>query len=163
MIKETNLVTMATGDFTSTDNVRVLDGGTSRKITLQDFSASQVSIFEGLGFLTGASIPADLSALRDVATKMTTYVVTIADSVILANSAGGSYTVTLPTAASAWSASNTTGQIFTIKRITTDVNSVTVAAPGAELIDGSATVILAGPALTFVTVISDGSNWWQIA
>ena len=41
MIKETNLVTIATGDFTASDTVRVLDSSISRKITLQDFTISQ--------------------------------------------------------------------------------------------------------------------------
>ena len=82
---------------------------------------------------------------------------------ILCNTGAGVFTLTLPTAAESYHSGNGTGQVFTIKRITTDTNTVTISPPGVELVDGAATVELVGPGLTSVAVISDGSNWYQIA
>jgi len=72
--------------------------------------------------------------------------------VVLVNNAAAS-TITLPAAASS------SGLTFTIKCLT--VNAVTVASAGGT-IDGAATQSLAAQ-YDYLTVISDGSNWYIIA
>lgn len=90
-----------------------------------------------------------------IATKTTNYSVTSADSVLLCDATSGSLTLTLP------SATGITGRQYTIKRISSGANTVTVAAQSGETIDGAATHVL-GTQYGFITVVSDGSNWWVV-
>jgi hypothetical protein len=78
-----------------------------------------------------------------------TTLVTAQSGVVLVSNAAAA-TITLPAAVSA------TGLTFTIKRLT--ANAVTVASAGGT-IDGAATLALAAQ-YDFITVISDGSNWY---
>jgi hypothetical protein len=89
---------------------------------------------------------------RYVVTKTTTYTATILDDIILADTSGGAFTITLPTAASL------TGKELTIKKITSDTNAVTIDGNGSELIDESDTFTL--PRFNnFVKVVSNGVKW----
>ncbi|GIX04970.1 MAG: hypothetical protein KatS3mg114_0839 [Planctomycetaceae bacterium] len=90
-----------------------------------------------------------------VATKTTNYSVTSTDSVLLCDATSGALTVTLPTAA------GITGRQYSIKRISSGANTVTVAAQSGQTIDGTATRVL-GTQYETVTVVSDGSNWWVV-
>jgi len=161
-IRESDLVSMISADFTADDNVRVMDSSVSRKITLQRFTESQQSILEALGFVTTTSSPSEFSQIRNVKTKTENYTATLSDSVILCDTTIESFTITLPSTASAHDVTNSTGQMFTVKRTSSDGNSVTIAPIGADLIDGDATMILLGPLYTEATFISDGNNWWVI-
>jgi hypothetical protein len=161
-IKESDLTTITNSDFTSSDKVRILDGDTSRNITLQEFSESQQSVLEGLGFVTTSSTPSNFTQTRNIVTKTNDYTITDSESVVLCDTSGDVITITLPTAASIWDADNSSSQQFTVKRITGDSNSVIISPPGAELIDGSATYTLAGPSLTTVTFLTDGNNWYTV-
>lgn len=62
-------------------------------------------------------------------------------------------TVTLPTAVG-------NAAMFTVRN--TAGASSTLAAAGAETINGSATITLGGVATPVITIISDGANWWGI-
>jgi len=159
-IEENNLVTNATMD--ASDKVRILDGDTSRNITLQDMSESQQAILEALGFYTTSSAPSNLSQTRKVTTEAVDFVLDDTDSIMLCDTSSGAVTITLPTAASIWDGTNNVSQQFTAKRITGDSNSVIIAPAGAELIDASATYTLAGPSLTTITFVTDGSNWYTV-
>lgn len=161
-IKESSLVTIGASDLTSTDKLRVLDGDISRNISLEDFAVSIQTELEGLGFVTTSATPSNFSQIRKIQTKTSGYVLTLTDSVILCDTSAGAFVVNLPTAASAYSGGNTSGQQFTIKRITTDTNTVTITPAGADLIDGSATLVLTGPSLSSATFISDGSHWYLV-
>ena len=92
---------------------------------------------------------------REVVTKTAAYTATDADEVVLANAAGGAFSVGLPTAV------GRRGWRFTVKR-TSASNNVTVDPAGAETIDAAATKIL-GSQHAFITVISDGAGWQIIA
>lgn len=81
----------------------------------------------------------------------TTATVALTDYTV--NCTSGTFTVTLPTAASAFS--NSRGQIFVIKNSGAGV--ITLAANGAELIDGSATQTLATK--VSYTVQSTSTGW----
>ncbi len=90
--------------------------------------------------------------LKQIA-KTADYPMTTADSVILCDpTAGGTFTVTLPTAV------GNGGQMFTIKHIGTN-NTVIVDSAGGT-IDGDATKTLA--VKNSMTVISNGSDWFII-
>ena len=90
---------------------------------------------------------------RPIRTANTTTNVTTSDHTILGNAAGGAMTANLPTAASA------SGHQFTIKKIDSSANAVTIDGDGSETIDGATTV-----AITLqwesVTVQSNGTAWY---
>tara|TARA_Y100001954_G_scaffold210294_1_gene236039 strand:- start:1702 stop:3135 length:1434 start_codon:yes stop_codon:yes gene_type:complete len=74
-------------------------------------------------------------------------------NVVLCNT--GSYTVTLPAAAS------NTGKVYYIKNIDSDGDDITIDGNGSETIDGSTTFLL-DPYKHAVRIVSDGSNWHVI-
>lgn len=83
--------------------------------------------------------------------KTAAYAITASDSTITADAWGGTFQVTLSTAASM------TGRQYTIKR-TNATNNVTVGCNGAETIDGATTKTL-GTQWASITVQSNGTNW----
>ncbi len=161
-VKESDLVRVSETDIGANDYVRVLDGDSSRKITTTDFADVLNPLLVAIGFLNSTGSGAGLD-FHKVVTITTNYSVLATDNLILANTTAGVVGVTLPTAASSWTASSLVGQSFTIKRITDDANKVTVTPPGAELIDGNTAFDLVGPNRTSITVISDGTNWHVIS
>lgn len=72
---------------------------------------------------------------------------------VLVDATAGNVTVTLPAAADA------DERRYSIKRLDASVNTVTIAADGAELIDGSNTATLVVQ-YESVTIHCDGSAWW---
>lgn len=74
--------------------------------------------------------------------------------IVLVDATAGSVTVTLPPAAERF-------KEFTIKKIDSSVNTVVVAADGAELIDGAATQTLSSQ-YDALNVGSNGSAWWVL-
>lgn len=92
------------------------------------------------------------SAARTVTTKTAAYTATAADSVILADATSAATTITLPTAV------GVTGKTYTVKRVNTNGNAVTVGTTSGQTIDGATTYVLASPQAS-VEVVSDGANW----
>lgn len=80
----------------------------------------------------------------------------IDDCVILCNAGSNSITISLP------DASGISGRIYTIKKIDSSTNNVTISAYGSQTIDGSNSYVL-NSQYKYVTIISDGSNWYIIA
>lgn len=79
-----------------------------------------------------------------------------ADRYILADATGAALTVTLP------SAIGLKGQgAYTVKRINSGGNAVTVEGSGSETIDGAANVSLSSQ-WDRVSVISDNENWLRV-
>lgn len=161
-IKETNLVAITSDDFTQADFVRVLDSEMSRKISLEQFGESIQPVLEAQGFVTANNATPNISQTRAIKTVVSDYTITEDDNVILVNTSGGDVTISLPTALSVYNVSNSTGQEFTVKKITTDSNTVTVMPDGAELIDGGSAT-LTGSLYPSVSFVSDGSNWWVVS
>ncbi|MDP3785966.1 MAG: hypothetical protein Q8R05_00195, partial [Candidatus Omnitrophota bacterium] len=62
------------------------------------------------------------------------------------------FSITLP------AASGNTGRSYTIKKIDSSVNAVTVDPNAAETIDGAATYALSAQ-WKYVTAVSNGTNW----
>lgn len=77
------------------------------------------------------------------------------DGVILANAAGGAFSVTLPPVASS------SGKRLVIKKIDSSGNAVTVQANAAEIIDGVNTQVISAQ-YTTIAVICDGSAWYLV-
>lgn len=107
---------------------------------IQDASLNKAKIEAGYKNLT-------------VTSKTTTYAVTSSDDFIAVDASGGSFTMTLPAAAS------NSGKIYTIKRTdSTIANTVTLDANAAETIDGDLTRLLYTQNESY-TIVSDASNW----
>jgi hypothetical protein len=73
----------------------------------------------------------------------------------MADTSGGGFTITLPTVVG-----NATKRI-NIKKISSDVNSLTIAAAGGESIDGDSTKIIITPNVN-MEIIADGTLTWRI-
>jgi hypothetical protein len=89
-----------------------------------------------------------------VSTKTTTYTTTATDDVILADGAGGAFTITLH-AASTWT------KTLTIKRINSGANNITLDGNASETIDGATTKLLQQQ-YESVTLASNGTNLFII-
>lgn len=75
-------------------------------------------------------------------------------TILLVNATSGAKTITLP------AASGVTQRCYTIKKIDTTSNIVTVDANGSELIDGNLTIELLS--LDALKIVCDGTAWWII-
>jgi hypothetical protein len=87
-----------------------------------------------------------------IATKITTYVVTATDDLILADATSGAFTITLPTAV------GITGRTYKFKKTDSTFSQVTIDGDGTETIDGAANTTLATQNES-VELVSDGANW----
>ena len=90
-------------------------------------------------------------AYGTISTQTGNYTALLTDYVILANPTGN-ITITLP------AASGATNQIYTIKKIDSDADTVTIDGNAAETIDGATTLVIASQ-YTSYTIVCDGSNW----
>ena len=110
--------------------------------------------------ITGGSISnvtfSNVSINTSIVTKSANYTAAAADETILANSSTGVVTITLPTAV------GVAGKVYTVKKIDSSANAVTVATTSSQTIDGTTTYSLANQ-YGGVNVQSDGSNWYIIA
>lgn len=86
------------------------------------------------------------------AAKTGAYTLTGTDGTVTANASTGAFSLTLPTSVGA------TGRIYTLKKIDSSANVVTVATTSSQTIDGATTRALS---LQYdgITVQSDGANW----
>ncbi|GAC1499139.1 MAG: hypothetical protein NVS1B10_01600 [Candidatus Saccharimonadales bacterium] len=89
-----------------------------------------------------------------IATKTTTYTVAATDSVILGDATGTAFTITLPTAV------GIAGRQYTIKRINSNANILTVASAGGT-IDGGTTRTFSSQYQS-ESYVSDGTNWFVV-
>jgi len=98
-------------------------------------------------------LPLTSLALWNSIAKTTTYSA-IAGDVVLANTTGGGFTITLPLS------SSNKNQAIRVKKTSSDGNTVTVGISGGDLIDGASTKTFTSQ-YTSIDVIADGSgNWW---
>jgi hypothetical protein len=108
-----------------------------------------------LGNLTLSNVVANGIA-HSISTKTANYTTVVTDTTILVNTQPQNVTVTLLTAAAV------TGKLFTIKKIDSTANTVTISTTSAQTIDGASTFTI-NTAYSGVNLQSDGSNWWIIA
>jgi hypothetical protein len=107
---------------------------------------------------TNAEIKGTLKSngqILSLTTKTANYTPLISDEIIICDATSSPITITLPTAV------GKTGQTYTIKRINGGLNNITIATTSNQTIDGFASTGLEDQN-TFIKVISDGSNWWEI-
>lgn len=90
-----------------------------------------------------------------VTTVTTTTTITTAFQVYLSDATGGAFTVTLPSAASS------TNHAYTVKKIDSTANAVTLQGNGTDVIDGSNTQLLNSQWQSY-TVVSNGTSWYII-
>ena len=131
------------GALSSQNNT--LDDGAGKLITTNDVHAGQWLYVAGSVVGSGGYAAA-------VVTKTANYAAGLTDSTILAS---GAITVTLPSTGSV-----AAGRIYTVKQ--TAAASATVATTSSQTIDGATTCTLPAQ-YKYVTVQSDGSNWFIIA
>ena len=96
-------------------------------------------------FETGGSLGV---AIRTVTSATT---LTSSDQTLLVNAAGSAVTVTLPPSVA--------GRMYTIKKIDTSANTVTISAPAGTTIDSASSALLKSPS-AYANIASDGSNYW---
>jgi len=91
-----------------------------------------------------------------IATKTSAYTISESDSTILVDATSAAFTITLPTAV------GIAGRSYTIKKIDSSINNVTLDANGTQTIDGNLSYTLLGQ-WKAVQVQSDGANWVVIS
>lgn len=101
------------------------------------------------GNLTGKVVGSLQAA---VTSKAANYNILDSDGIITANASTGNLNFTLP------SAVGMTGRQYTIKKVDSSSNSVTLSTSSSQTIDGSATAQLTSQ-WQYLTVTSDGANW----
>lgn len=155
MAKESNLTINTTMD--ESDYVRVVIGGSSRRITLDNLiSASEDAIYD-LGFQKNTAVN------RSVTTVTSNYVATVADSIILVDASSNDVIITLPTMLTMWDAADSVTKVITIKKIDQSTTyNVTINPDDGENIDNTNNVILSGSDEPSVTVLVDGTNYWTM-
>ena len=135
-----------------------LDSSNTGTLTLKNPEGSvklQVSDGGNLVISGNADILGGLLTSK-IVTQTNNYTLALTDLTVLANAAGGAFTLTLPTAVGA------TGQRYTMKKIDSSGNAVTIATTSAQTIDGASTATLPRQ-WSQITVMSDGANWQNIS
>lgn len=92
---------------------------------------------------------------RKVVSVTGTYSVLTSDEIVLGSDAGGSFTATLPSAASC------INKVFTFHKTNSSANLFTIAPAGGDTIQGAASVALAKQYQS-ITLVSSGGATWQI-
>ena len=95
------------------------------------------------------------NVITDTVPKTGAYTATTGDDVILCDSSGGIFTITLYTAV------GNDGRTITIKKIDSSANAVTVDGDGTETIDGALTKTL-NYQYSAMKLISNGTSWFII-
>lgn len=114
------------------------------------FTESGVTVSDPCGIkLIDGQVPYPVRAVSADAT------VRVIDEVLLVDATAGSRTITLISAAA-------TPNRYTIKKTDVSANTVTIAAAGAETIDGASTKVLSTQ-WEKATVIPSGGNWYVVA
>ena len=97
----------------------------------------------------------DVKAGHGTRKKTAAYTAVVSDGVILCDASAGAFTVTLPAVA------GNADLYYTIKKIDSSANAVTVDGAGAETIDGGTTAVLANQYHS-ITIVCDGVEWWVL-
>jgi len=127
--------------------------GSSNTTGVLPANSAYLGIAVTAGGVVTSVTPAPKGRAHAIATKTAAYQMSVFDYCILANGAGGGFTVGLP------SAVGIAGQELIVKKIDTTANVITVAAAGGQFIDNAASVAMSTP-YTSLTLISDGANFW---
>ena len=118
-----------------------------------DGSANSIGVSTGTPH---SGLQVDNSVAFAIRIVTNAYTITATDHTIFANTSGGNFTVTLPSAA------NIGGRQYVIKKTdTTSSSIVTIATADSSTIEGAATFNI--DERRSVVVQSDNNNWWIVA
>jgi NADPH-dependent ferric siderophore reductase len=95
-------------------------------------------------------------AIQAIVSKTSAYTATVNDRTILVDATGGAVTVTLPAAA------DNSGRIYTVKKVDSSANAVTVDGNASETIDGATTRVLSEQ-WEEVTFQCNGTSWFVLS
>jgi len=135
------------GAVTTNERMRILPNGNVLIGTTSD-NGNKLQV-NGSAWING-------SFSSPIKTVTAAYTLTSSDSTVLANASSAAFTVTLP------DATTCSGREYVIKKIDSSANAVTVGVTGTQTIDGASSRSLASQ-YKYITVQSDGSNWYIIA
>lgn len=148
-IRITNTNLSETAVVIDADGVETIAGSLTQTLRAPQESITIVSNGTSWDILTWYN----RSGRKNVRTETTTYTATLNDEVILCDTSGGAFTLTLP------AASGNSGKIYEIKYTDSGfANALTIDGDGSETIDGSTTTTLNTQNET-IKIICDGSNW----
>jgi len=143
------------------DLIRCIKDGSSRNITKSNFVTDINDLLVALGFLKTST--STISNTRKVVTSGVNHTLVLTDDVVLMDATAANLDVDLMFAADAYTVASTEGQRFTIKKIDASAaNTVTIKPAGADLIDGQTSITLSTALRPFVTIVTDGADWWLI-
>lgn len=153
-----------TGQTTKTAAMDALSPTTTKGDVLVDDGTNVVRLAVGTdgyvlkansGATNGIEWAAESGSALSVTSKTTTYTATTADDVILADTSGGAWTLTLPTAV------GNSGKTFIIRKTDSSSNVLTIDGNSSETIDGLTTRAVTKQG-DYIEIISDNSNWVSI-
>ena len=126
----------------------------------QSFAGSKSyadSIAIGQTTTPNSTLQVNGSVAMAIKTVTAAYTVTAADNTVLADATSGAFTVTLPAPAA-----SIAGRIYTIKKIGTgDIDKAVTIMPGGGTIEGGTSYVIYND-WTFITIQTDGTNWYII-
>ncbi len=142
------------------DGVRGVVNTTSQTFagskTFTDSVVANKAILIGAEGNANSTVQVEGSLAMSIKTVTGNYTATAADNTILANTTSAAITLTLPDPTSF------AGRIYTIKKIGTGgIDNQLTVSPGASTIDGGSPYVIYND-WTFVTLQTDGSNWYII-
>lgn len=120
-------------------------------ITIVRAAGGAITFARPVTFTAAVTLAGLVTAYVAKAFADTGYTVLATDVTVNWNTAGGACSCVLPTAVGC------AGQIFNIRKGTTDANAVTISTTGGETIDGAATLVLG--IRSNAQIQSDGANW----
>lgn len=107
----------------------------------------------GIGITPTSILHTNGAIATPFANKTAAYTLTATDSILSVDATTAAFTVTLP------DATTCVGRLYTIKKIDSSANAVTLAtSPSTQTIDGATTKAISGQ-WTAVKVVSNGANW----
>lgn len=126
--------------------------------TFQDSVAAAKAVLVGGAGNANSTMQVNGSVSMAIISKNGDYTATVNDNTILANTTGGAITITLPTA------TTIAGRIYTIKKVGNGGinNKLTISTSGGALIDGDNVGYTIYNDWTFVTLQTDGTDWFVI-
>jgi len=136
------------GDGTSPGNFIIKSGGSETARFTNGHAL-------GIGTTTPHSTLETSGSVAELVTSVTTTLTSGSETVMLCDATSGAFTVTLPASA------GVANRRYSIKKIDSSANAVTIQGNGAETIDGSNTISLNVQNKSY-TLVNNGTSWFLI-